>query len=58
MWQGCSVIYSQSATIPPTLSMRKSGQYLKVCICINLIYVTHQPPLGPRGGLWPILLMC
>jgi hypothetical protein len=19
---------------------------------------THQPPLGPRGGLWPVLLMC
>jgi hypothetical protein len=19
---------------------------------------THQPALGPRGGLWPVLLMC
>jgi hypothetical protein len=20
--------------------------------------ITHQPALGPRGGLWPVLLMC
>jgi hypothetical protein len=19
---------------------------------------THQPALGPRGGLWPVLLVC
>jgi hypothetical protein len=21
-------------------------------------YPKHQPALGPRGGLWPVLLMC
>jgi hypothetical protein len=22
------------------------------------VVTTHQPALGPRGGVWPILLMC
>jgi hypothetical protein len=24
----------------------------------SLLVGTHQPALGPRGGLWHILLMC
>jgi hypothetical protein len=22
------------------------------------VFSTHQPALGPRGGLWPVVLMC
>jgi hypothetical protein len=25
---------------------------------LHLLVSTHQPALGPHGGLWPVLLMC
>jgi hypothetical protein len=27
-------------------------------ILIAKYLCTHQPALGPRGGLWPVLLIC
>jgi hypothetical protein len=33
-------------------------QYGMVSTVIFAVVSTHQPALGPRGGLWPILLMC
>jgi hypothetical protein len=25
---------------------------------VFVVVSTHQPALGPRGGLWPVLFMC
>jgi hypothetical protein len=25
---------------------------------LRIVSLTHQPQLGPRGGLWPVLFMC
>jgi hypothetical protein len=35
------------------------GRHVKPLIPAAFAVVsTHQPALGPRGGLWPVLLMC
>jgi hypothetical protein len=31
---------------------------LRPVLTFNVFIVDYQPALGPRGGLWPILLMC
>jgi hypothetical protein len=39
---------------PPCL-----GRHVKPLVPAAFAVVsTHQPILGPRGGLWPVLLMC
>jgi hypothetical protein len=38
---------------PPCL-----GRYVKPLVAAFAVVSTHQPALGPRGGLWPVLLMC
>jgi hypothetical protein len=36
-----------------------SGRHVKPLVpAAFAVVITHQPALGPRGGLWPILLMC
>jgi hypothetical protein len=35
------------------------GRHVKPLVPAAFAVVsTHQPALGPRGGLWPVLLMC
>jgi hypothetical protein len=35
------------------------GRLVKPLVPAALAVVsTHQPALGPRGGFWPVLLMC
>jgi hypothetical protein len=35
------------------------GRHVKSLVPAAFAVVsTHQPVLGPRGGLWPVLLMC
>jgi hypothetical protein len=35
------------------------GRHVKPLVLVAFAVVnTHQPTLGPRGGLWPDLLMC
>jgi hypothetical protein len=39
---------------PPCL-----GRHVKPLVPVAFAVVsTHQSALGPRGGLWPVLLMC
>jgi hypothetical protein len=39
--------------------LRASGATLiKLVPAAFAVVSTHQPALGPRGGLWPVLLMC
>jgi hypothetical protein len=33
------------------------GRHVKPLVPAAVVS-THQPALGPRGGLWPVLLMC
>jgi hypothetical protein len=33
----------------------KSSSLVKLA---KIVCVAHQPSLGPRGGLWPVLLLC
>jgi hypothetical protein len=35
------------------------GRYVKLLVPAAFAVVsTHQPALGPRDGLWPVVLMC
>jgi hypothetical protein len=35
------------------------GRHVKpVVLAAFVVVITHQPALGPRGGLWPVVLMC
>jgi hypothetical protein len=34
------------------------GRLVKPLVPAAFAVVTHQPALGLRGGLWPVLLMC
>jgi hypothetical protein len=35
------------------------GRHVKPLVLAAFAVVsTHQPALGPRGGLWPVLLLC
>jgi hypothetical protein len=35
------------------------GRHVKPLVPAAFVVVsTHQPALGPRGGLWPVFLMC
>jgi hypothetical protein len=35
------------------------GRHVKPLVpAVFAVVSTHQPALGPRGGLWPVLLIC
>jgi hypothetical protein len=34
------------------------GRHVKPVLAAFAVVSTHQSALGPRGGLWPVLLMC
>jgi hypothetical protein len=33
-------------------------RHIKPLVSASFVVSTHQPALGPRGGLWPVLLIC
>jgi hypothetical protein len=39
-------------------AIAKVKQVRPLVPAVLAIVSTHQPALGPRGGLWPVLLMC
>jgi hypothetical protein len=50
-WIGDHHLLSQA---PPCF-----GRHVKPLVpAAFAVIMTHQPALGPRGGLWPVLLMC
>jgi hypothetical protein len=53
-WSIIGRVTKNSLSLAPPLF----GKHVKPVPAVFAIVSTHQPALGPRGGLWPVLLMC
>jgi hypothetical protein len=52
--QSLDVTKSVLSRVPPWF-----GRHVKPLVPAALaVVITHQPALGPRGGLWPVLSLC
>jgi hypothetical protein len=54
-WSGIGWVTKNSLSRAPLCF----GRHVEPLVpAVFAVVSTHQPTLGPRGGLWPVLLMC